>query len=45
VNGAFLEVAAAMADSITWNTDLDKALAEAKGSGKLVLLDFSAAPM
>lgn len=34
-----------MADAIAWQTDLDKALAEAQGAGKLVLLDFSAAPL
>lgn len=34
-----------MAESIDWQTDLDAAVAEAKEGGKLVLLDFSAAPM
>ena len=32
-----------MPDQITWNRDFDAALREA--GGKLVLLDFSAAPM
>ena len=32
-------------ESLQWRTDLDGALADAKSSGKLVLLDFSAAPM
>ena len=34
-----------MADAINWQTDLDRALDEARRDGKLVLLDFSAAPM
>jgi hypothetical protein len=34
-----------MSETISWRTDFDAALGEAKGSGKLVLLDFSAAPM
>jgi hypothetical protein len=43
--GADLEHRDTMADSISWQRDLDAATAEAKESGKLVLLDFSAAPM
>ena len=31
--------------AIDWKTDVDAALAEAKASGKPLLLDFSAAPM
>jgi hypothetical protein len=34
-----------MSESITWQTNLESAISEAKASGKLVLLDFSAAPM
>ncbi len=30
--------------AVEWKTDVDAALAEAKQQGKLVLLDFSAAP-
>jgi len=30
---------------ISWNKDVDAALAQAKNSGKPPLLDFSAAPM
>lgn len=30
---------------IHWQTDFDAALLQAKDSGKLALLDFSAAPM
>ena len=31
--------------SIQWTEDVDTALAESKKSGKVVLLDFTAAPM
>jgi hypothetical protein len=31
--------------NIQWRKDVDAALGEAKKAGKLVLLDFSAAPM
>jgi len=31
--------------AIEWTDDVDKALAEAKQSGKPLLLDFTAAPM
>lgn len=31
--------------SILWRDDADQALAEAKSSGKPLLLDFTAAPM
>lgn len=31
--------------SISWTTDVDAALAEARAKNKPVLLDFSAAPM
>jgi hypothetical protein len=31
--------------SIPWRDDADKALAEAKQTGKPLLLDFTAAPM
>lgn len=34
-----------MADAINWQTNLDSALNDARRDGKLVLLDFSAAPM
>jgi hypothetical protein len=34
-----------MADSIQWQSNLEQALTEAGTAGKLVLLDFSAAPM
>jgi hypothetical protein len=30
--------------AVSWQSDVDAALAEAKTSGKLVLLDFTAAP-
>lgn len=30
--------------AVNWQKDVDAALAEARTSGKLVLLDFSAAP-
>jgi hypothetical protein len=32
-------------DAISWKTDLESALGEARRLSKLVLLDFSAAPM
>ena len=32
-------------ETLQWRSDMAGAMAEAKGSGKLVLLDFSAAPM
>jgi hypothetical protein len=32
-------------DTIQWKKDADAALAEARSTGKPVLLDFSAAPM
>ncbi len=45
-SGAYLEDRFHMTtESLQWRTDLDAALAEARTSGKLVLLDFSAAPM
>jgi thiol:disulfide interchange protein len=31
--------------AITWSEDVDQALAEAKKSGKPLILDFTAAPM
>jgi hypothetical protein len=31
--------------NITWRRDLDRALEEARGGRRMVLLDFSAAPM
>jgi hypothetical protein len=31
--------------SIRWNDDIDNVLRDASGSGKPILLDFSAAPM
>ena len=31
--------------AITWRKDVDKALEEARASGRHLLLDFSAAPM
>ena len=34
-----------MAHEIQWSRDFDAALASAKENGKLVLLDFSAAPL
>jgi hypothetical protein len=34
-----------MADEIVWSRNFDEALKDAQQSGKLVLLDFSAAPM
>lgn len=30
---------------VSWNKDVDAALSQAKERGKVVLLDFSAAPM
>jgi hypothetical protein len=30
--------------AVQWNKDVDAALADAKSSGKPILLDFSAAP-
>ena len=32
-------------NAIQWTEDVDRALAEAKKTGKLLLLDFTAAPM
>jgi hypothetical protein len=32
-------------ESIDWNKDIDAALKQANDAGKVVLLDFSAAPM
>jgi hypothetical protein len=34
-----------MSESITWQSNVESAISEAKSGGKLVLLDFSAAPM
>jgi hypothetical protein len=31
--------------SIAWKKDVDAALSEARSTGKIVMLDFSAAPM
>jgi hypothetical protein len=31
--------------TISWRTDVDKVLSEAKGQGRHVLIDFSAAPL
>jgi hypothetical protein len=31
--------------AISWRNDVDAALAEAKASGRALLLDFNAAPM
>ena len=43
--GADLEAHLSMSETITWQTNLESAISEATASGKLVLLDFSAAPM
>jgi hypothetical protein len=39
-----MEAASSAAMNIEWKRDFGRALEEARGGGKMVLLDFSAAP-